>query len=245
MKERQVLVEAQGTALQVFDKFEAEIVEFEKYFNGKEYDLTTEKGIEACEGDKLLLRKVEIRIDKTRKDRGKSLRDAITELNASAKVCHNRVHTMWEVIDKPLAIIRQANLDAAIDAKEKADAEAKAIEDKRLAGLQAREDAANTKEAELKVKEDALNSGQIKKDLEEAKITAANDAVIAEQAKQLAKKNRLAKAEKARLANVEHCKIYNNLALDAIVAITGDPASSLRVVKAIVKGEIPNVVMMY
>lgn len=245
MNERQELVEAPTTAIQPFDEFEAEIVEFEEMNSKMEFDLATEKGIEDCESYLFLLRKVEIRIDKKRLLKGADLRKAVTDLNESAKVCRNRVHAMWEVIDKPLAVIRQAALDAAIDAKEKADAEAQAIEDKRLADLQVRENAAKAKEAELKVKEDVLNADQIAKDLEDAKRVAAEEAIAKEQAKELAIKNQLAEENRKRQANVEHCKKYNNLALEAIVAITGDPASSLRLVKAIVKGEIPNVTMNY
>ncbi len=249
MNTGQELVDKPETAIQVFDEYEAEIVQFEKYFDGKEYDLTTEKGIEACEGDKLLLRKVEIRIDRTRKERGKSLRDAVTELNASAKVCHNRVHAMWEVIDEPLAVIRQAELDAAIDAKEKEDAAVKAAEEQRESELKAREDAAKAKETELKEKEDAINAtanaAQHEKELEDAKLVAAQKAIEKEKAKALAEKNRLEGIETARKANVAHRTEFNNLALDAIVAVTGDPASSLRLVKAIVKGEIPNVSINY
>ena len=256
MNDGQELVDKPETAIQPFDEYEAEIVQFEKYFDNKKYDLATEEGMDLCEGDKLLLRKVEIRIDKTRKERGKSLRDAVTTLNECAKVWHNRVHAMWEVIDEPLAKIRQAKLDAEIDKHEKEQAELKAIEDKRLADLKAREDAAAAKEAELKAIEDTLNAGQHAADIKEAARIAAENAIAEERrianqketdriAAELAEKNRLAEIERKRLADVEHQKEFNNLALDAIVAVTGDPASSLRLVKAIATGKIPNVKMIY
>ena len=245
MKEGQELVEAPETVIQPFVEFEAEIVEFEEMNSKMKFDLTTEKGVEECEAYLLLLRKVEIRIDKKRKTKGTSLRKAVTDLNASAKIWHDRVHTMYEVHDEPLAKVRQAILDAAIDKAEAEKAEAQAIEDKRLADLQEREDAAKAKEAELKEKEDALNADQIKKDLEDAKLAAAQKAIDDERATVTAENNRLAEVEKARQANVEHCKKYNNLALDAINALIDDPATSLRLVKAIVKGEIPNVTMNY
>lgn len=256
MKEGQELVEAPETAIKVFDKFEAEIVEFEEVNSKMKFDLATEKGITDCTAYLLLLRKVEIRIDKTRKEKGASLRKAVTDLNANAKVWHNRVHTMYEVHDEPLAKIRQAKLDAEIDKMEKEKTELKAAEEKREADLKKREAATNAKEAELKAKENALNADQIKKDLEEAeRIGAANAVIIekqrqADEASQKAEDELQAKiaADKViadRQANTEHRKNYNNLALEAITAITGDPASSLRVVKAIVKGEIPNVTMNY
>jgi hypothetical protein len=260
MNEGQELVEAPVTDIQPFNQYEAEIVQFEKYFDGKEYDLTTEEGIEVCEADKLLLRKVEIRIEKTRKTRGADLLKATKELNASAKVCHNRVHVMWGVVDKPLAKIRQAKLDAEIDAREKEQDEANAAEAKHIADLEAREakllaDEAKLNEAQAAIDEKA-NVAQRKKDIAEAATAAAEKAVSDERArahkekndriaKDLAEKNAADDIEAARKANVEHCKEFNNLALDAIIAIIDDPATSLRLVKAIVKGEIPNVSMNY
>lgn len=249
MNEGQELVEAPETAIQPFDEFEAEIVEFEEMNSKMKFDLTTEKGLEDCEAYLLLLRKVEIRIDKKRLAKGTDLRKAVTDLNASAKVWHNRVHVMYDVHDEPLAKIKQANLDAAIDAKEKEDAAVKAAEELRESELKAREDAAKAKEAELKEKEDDINAdaNRIKheKEIEDAKLVAAQEAIEKEKAKVLAEKTRLEGIETARKANLEHCKEFNNLALDAIVAVTGDPATSLRLVKAIVKGEIPNVTMNY
>ena len=256
MNEGQELVDTPATAIQPFVEFEAEIVEFEEMNSKMKFDLATEKGVEECESYLLLLRKVEIRIDKKRKAKGTDLRQAVTDLNASAKEWHNRVHVMYEVHDKPLAKIRLAKLDAIIDAKEKADAEAKAIEDKRLADLQEREDAANAKEAELKAKEDALNAGQIAKDLEDAKRVAAEDATanakreaedqrIIEEGRLKAQKEQAAEETRQRQANVEHRKDFNNKAVEALVEFTGSNAMAIELVKAIVKGEIPNVTMNY
>lgn len=245
MKDGQILVEAKETGIQPFDKFEAEIVEFEKINAEKTFDLTTEVGLCDCEDYLKKLRKVEIEIEKTRKIKGADLLKATKDLNASAKVWHARVHAMYEVIDKPLQVIRQIALNAAIDAKEKEDAAAKAIEDKRLADLEEREAEVTAKAAELKEKEDAVNATKIAQDLEEAKLTAANNAVIAEQAKATANRQRVIDEQLAREADEEHRKKYNNLALDAIVAIIDDPATSLRLVKAIVKNKIPNVTMNY
>ena len=260
MNEGQELVEAKETAIQPFSEFEAEIVEFEEMNSEMKFDLATEKGVEECEAYLLLLRKVEIRIEKKRKAKGTDLRQAVTDLNDSAKVWHNRVHVMYDVHDEPLAKVRQAILDAAIDAKEKADAEAKAIEDKREAELKAREADMAAKEAAIKEKEDKaaaiLRDAKHEKELEDAKLVAAQGAIEKEKvaahqrendrvAAELTEKNRLEGIETARKANVEHCKEFNNLALNAIIAITDDPASSLRLVKAIVQGKIPNITMNY
>lgn len=282
MNEGQELVEAPKAEIQPFDKFEAEIVEFEKYNAEKQFDLTTEEGKEACEKYLFKLRKVEIAIDKTRKAKGTDLRKAVTDLNASAKVWTERVHKMYEVIDKPLRIIKQAELDAAIDKMEKEKAAEKAIEDKRLADLAEREEKAAAKEAELKAKEDAMNAEANKlavaKQIEEAeKIGAANAVIIAEaKAEQdkidaiaalqaehhqqendrLAKeitdklaanteKSRLAEIERKRQANVEHRKAFNNAAVLELDDITCNSKMSIDIVKAIVKGEIPNISMNY
>ncbi len=249
MNEGQELVEAPTTEIQPFIEFEAEIVEFEEMNSKMKFDLATEKGVEECESYLLLLRKVEIRIDKKRKAKGTDLRKDVTDLNASAKEWHNRVHVMYEVHDKPLVKIRQAKLDAEIDKHEKEQARLKAEDDKRLADLEAREAAANTKEAELKTKEDAVN-------LEEAKQIAAEEAVAAEQAdahqrkndeiaKELAEKNRQAEIERLRQADVGHRKDFNRGAANALDAITGDSDISVAVVIAIVSGTIPNVTMNY
>jgi len=249
MNEGQELVDVPQAEIQPFVEFEAEIVEFEEMNSQMKFDLTTDKGVKECEDYLFLLRKVEIKIDKKRKAKGTSLRKAVTDLNTSAKVWHERVHRMYEVHDEPLAKVRQEKLDAEIDKHEKEQAELKRIEDERLADLKKREDEVRAKEAELKEKEDAAK-------LIESNRMAAEEAVAAEReqahqaendriARELAEKNRLAAEEQARQVNVEHCKKYNNLALDAISAIIGDPVVSLELVKAIVKGEIPNVTMNY
>ncbi len=238
MNEGQELVGAPTTAIQPFVEFEAEIVEFEEMNSKMKFDLATEKGVEECESYLLLLRKVEIRIDKKRKAKGTDLRQAVTDLNASAKEWHNRVHVMYDVHDKPLAKIRQANLDAIIDAKEKADAEAKAIEDKRLADLEKREAAANAKEAELSQKQHAQDIEDARREAGEvAKRQAVRDI---EDAAANAKRDK-----EAREANVKHRKDFNNAAALAIENITCDRGISVLVVTAIVKGEIPNVTMNY
>lgn len=218
MKEGQELVDKPATELSVFNEYEQEIVQFEQYFADKEYDLTCEEGVKSCEGDLLLLRKVEIRIDKTRKSRGKHLRDAVTDLNASAKVCHNRVHTMYETVDAPLQVVRQAELNAAMDKMEAEKAELKAIEDKRLADLEAREAKMAAKEAEQQAKDDAAqavrDAAERKEELEAAALLAAENARLqaehdavdaAEQAKQdqadaVAEVERKAKADADILA---------------------------------------------
>lgn len=267
LKDGQELVEAPETSMQVFDEYEQEIVQFEKYFADKKYDLTSEEGTKACEGDLLLLRKVEIRIDKTRKSRGKSLRDAVTELNASAKVCHNRVHAMYETIDAPLQVIRQKNLDEAMDKLEAEQAEIKAAEVKREAELITREAEVNAglakiaeadrkeeieaaallaaENATLQAKQDAINAEA------QAKINTAN-AVAAEKKRvadlyetEQAEQRKIAADLAAKAANVEHQREFNNLALEALNALTDDPATSLRIVKAIVNREIPNVTLTY
>ncbi len=249
MNEGQELIAAPETAIQVFDKFEAEIVEFEEMNSKMEFDLKTEKGITDCTAYLLLLRKVEIRIDKTRKEKGASLRKAVTDLNENAKVWHNRVHTMYEVHDEPLAEIKQAKLDAEIDKYEKEKAELKAIEDARLADLEAREAATSAREFKLKVKEDAINlkanAAQIAKDLEDAKLAAAQEAIEKEKARALAETNRLTEETRKRQANIEHRKDFNNAAALAIENITCDRGISVLVITAIVKGEIPNITMNY
>jgi len=289
MNNEQVLVEAPPTEIQVFNEVKANIVDFEKMIPEMKFDFTTEKGIDDCEAVKLLVRKVEIRIEKIRKVKGADLLKATKDLNASAKVWHNRVHKMYEVLDAPLQVIRQAKLDAEIDKHDKEQAELKAAEEKREADLQAREAKMAEAETKQKEKDDAaqavLEAAEREKELEavklqaaeEAKLQAAQDAIdavakakqdtadavaevqrvakaeaqaIAERASQDAENALQAKiaeeqAETKRQANVEHQKEFNNLALDAIVAVTGDPASSLRLVKAIVTGKIPNVTMNY
>lgn len=256
MNEGQELVEAPKTEIQPFVEFEAEIVEFEKCNAEMQFDLTTEQGKEDCEKYLLKLRKVEIAIDKKRKSKGASLRAAVTDLNASAKVWHERVHKMYEVTDKPLRIIKQAELDAAIDKMEKEKAAEKAIEDKRLADLEEREAAAKVKEAELKAKEDVINAEanqaeQAKRVKEAAEAAAAeaahaaNNQRIAEDLERQNEIDRAAEADRQRQNDVEHRKAFNNAAVLALDDITCNSKMSIDIVKAIVKGEIPNIKMLY
>jgi hypothetical protein len=182
MNEGQELVEAASTEIQPFNCFEAQIVAFEDTITDMTFDLTTEQGIVECEGVKKKLRKVEIEIEKVRKSKGKDLLKATKDLNESAKVWHKRVHDMYEWIDKPLQEIRQAELNAAIDAKEKEEAALKKIEDDRIADLERREAEMAAKEAEQKEKDDAAHAVQEaadrEKEIEAAKLQAAEEAKL-------------------------------------------------------------------
>ena len=249
-----------NTELTVFEQVEADIVAFEDVNAELVFDVTTAEGEKYCKEYLGKLRKVRNRIEKLRKETKKEYLDAGRAVDAEAKKYISRVESMHDMHEGPIKALEQKRLDAEIDTREKEQAELKAIEEKRIADLEAREAIMAAKEAEQKAKEDAFNAeaNQAKhdKEIEDAKLVAAQEAIVKEQAAahqrendriaaELAENNRLADIEDKRIADVEHCKEFNNLALDAIVAVTGDPASSLRLVKAIVKGEIPNVKMNY
>ena len=249
MIEGQELVEAPETAIKPFNEFEVRFAEIKLALKEKTYDLTTEQGIEECEADKTLIRKVEIGIEKKRKAMGAAFLKSTKDLNASAKVCHNMVHELWEVIDKPLQVMRQIALDAEIDAREKAQAEEKAAEEKREAELAARETKVAESEAKLNEANDkikkAAEAAQAETDRVAREEKAVKDALDKQATEAAEKIQKETDAANARAADVQHRKKYNNLALEAITAKTGDPASSLRLVKSIVEGEIPNVTMNY
>jgi hypothetical protein len=282
MNDGQVLVEAPSTEIQVFSEFDARIAELKEHLTNKEYNLTTEEGKDEAEKDKGLLRKVEIKIEKKRVAKGAPLLKATKDLNADAKVYHNKVHGLWEIIDKPLQIIRQAELDAAMDKMEAEKAAAKAIQDAKDAELEKLRAIVAKQEADAKAITDAAER---KEELdaaallaaENAKLQAKQDAIDAaakakqDQADAVAEVERKAKVEAeallkkaadlyeaeqaeqrkidagilARQQDEDHRREFNNLALDAITAIIDDPATSLRLVKAIVSNKIPNVKMIY
>lgn len=121
--------------------------------------------------------------------------------------------------------IADAKVEAAEEAKRQAAQAATAAAEKAE-----RDKAAAVAEVERKAKEEA-----------DRKAKEIADKYAAEQAEQA----RLDEIERDRQADEEHRKNYNNLALDAIVAITGDTVSGLELVKAIVKGEVPNITMNY
>lgn len=136
MNTGQELVEAPETEIQPFNEFEVRFAEIKAHICEKSYDLTTEQGIEEAESDKTLIRKVEIGIEKKRKSLGAGYLKATKELNASAKVCQAMVHELWEVIDKPLQVLRQIALNEAMDKMEEEKAELKRIQDEKDAELE-------------------------------------------------------------------------------------------------------------
>jgi hypothetical protein len=289
MNEGQELVEAKTTEMQVFSEFDARIAELKEHLTNKEYNLTTEEGKDEAEKDKGLLRKVEIKIEKKRKIKGADLLKATKGLNADAKVYHNKVHDLWEIIDKPLQIIRQAELDAIMDARDAEQAELKAAEEKREAELLAREVKVNEGLAKLAEQEAELDAArdaaERKEELEAAALLAAEAATLqaaqdaidaAAKAKQVladaiaeserkskvaadalakkaadlyeakqAEKDKLAAEHQARVTDLDHRRDYNSIASQAIFIHCGDVEVSEGIVRAIVKGEIPNVTLNY
>jgi hypothetical protein len=186
MNEGQELVEAKSTEIKPFDQYEAEIVAFEKDNAEKGFDLTDPEGRKACEAHMLLIRKVEIRIEKTRKEKGKDLLKATKDLNASAKVFHERVHKMYEVWEKPIQVLKQIELDAMMDARDAEIAAEKAIQDEKDAELEKLRGIVAKQEADAKEKEDAAqatrDAAERKDELEAAALLAAENAKL--QAKQ-------------------------------------------------------------
>lgn len=140
---------------------------------------------------------------------------------------------------------------AALHAKLEAEqAEAKAARDLFEAEKQAEANkAAAVEDAKLQAAQDAIDAAkkaeQDKEDAVMAERKKAHDEKNDRIAAELAEKNRLAEIDRVRIADFEHRKEFNNLAFDAIVAITSDTAISMELVKAIVKDEIPNVTLNY
>jgi hypothetical protein len=141
---------------------------------------------------------------------------------------------------------QQAKDDAAQaerDATErKEELEAAALLAAETATLQAAQDAID---AEVKAKQDVLDAIAETERKAEAEADRLAKEVADKYEAQQAEQDEIDAAILARQQDEEHRKEFNNLALDAIIAVTGDPATSLRLVKAIVKGEIPNVTMNY
>jgi hypothetical protein len=296
LNEGQELVEAPTNEIQVFSEFDARISELKEHLTNKEYNLTTEEGKEEAEKDKSSLRKVEIKIEKKRVLKGAGLLKATRKLNADAKAYHSKVHGLWEIIDKPLQIIRQAELDAVMDKRDEEIADAKRIQDEKDAELEKLRGIVAKQEADAKAIEDAAqaerDAAERKDELEAAALLAAENAKLqakqdaidaaakAEQdksdavaeverkakadaailAKEIADKYEAEQAEqrkidadlKAKAANVEHQKDFNNTAVFAIESIllnseptTGSKELSIAIVTAIAKRQIPNVTINY
>ncbi len=145
---------------------------------------------------------------------------------------------------------REEEANARLAEIEKREAVAKAARDLFEAEKQAEADKVTAVEdAKLQAAQDAIDAA---KKAEQDKLDAVAEVKrqIADEISQDAE-NKLQEqiaadiAEEKRQANVEHRKEFNNLALDAINSKIDDPATSLRLVKAIVKGEIPNVTLNY
>lgn len=119
----------------------------------------------------------------------------------------------------------KARLEAAKVTKRQAEQEAILAK-----GIAEQEQVNAVLEAEQKAKAEAA-----------AKAKEIADKYAAEQA---AKDEQVA-IDQARAANEEHRRDFNNQAVDKLVAITGSNTMSMDIVKAIVKGEIPNITMNY
>jgi hypothetical protein len=260
MNEGQELVEVPEAEIDLFEAFSDPLTELEEKNLKVKFDITTYEGETKCKKYIEKVGKFRIGVEKLRVSLKSEFLEKGRDVDKKAKVYQSRIAAIDAVHSVPLKALEHKRLNEVLEAQEAAKAELKAADDKRLADLQEREDKAKAKEAELQVKEDAFNAAanlvKHKQEVAEAGRIAAEEAVAKEKAdahqrendriaKELAEKNKLAEEEAARVANVEHCKKYNNLALDAINAHIDDPATSLRLVKAIVKGEIPNVTMNY
>jgi len=123
--------------------------------------------------------------------------------------------------------------------KEIKEAQAKAAED---AKNQAKQDAIDMAARVEREKEETAKQAELDK---QAAIDAEKKRAADKYAAEQAEKDKIAEETRKRQADVEHRKEFNNLALDAITAITGDIVSSLELVQAIIKGQIPNVTMNY
>ena len=147
----------------------------------------------------------------------------------------------------------QAIIDQAAKVEAERVAERQAIERKEeleAAALLAAENATlkaaqDAIEAEAKAKQaviDAVAETERKAQVEADRLAKeVSDKYAAQQAEQ----DTIDAGILARQQDEDHRRQYNNLALDAINAKIDDPQTSLRLVKAIVNGEIPNISMNY
>lgn len=127
--------------------------------------------------------------------------------------------------------------------KAKAEADAKAkIEAESQARLKAEQDAINAEKAKAQAEIDAKNAeiARQQKEMEDQRQTEARQAQQKIEAEQKAETERL-----AREADTENRKRVNNEIKDALEFLGLGEAMAIEVVKAMVKGQIPNITVNY
>jgi len=82
-----------------FDKFEAELVEFESKYKGLVYDLDDEDQTEYAKQNKKELRKSWNALEKSRKEKKKFHQDKVTHIDSSGKVIRDRIDVLVKEID--------------------------------------------------------------------------------------------------------------------------------------------------
>jgi hypothetical protein len=186
MKKGQELVEAPKVELSVFNKFEAELVEFEKVNELVTFDLDTFEGEEDCKKHVKNIGKLRIGVEKLRKSTKKEFVDGGNAVDKEAKVWQARIAAIDSVHSVPLKALENKRIKEVLDKVEAEKAEAKAIQDKKDTELDNFRRIAAEQEAAAEAIEDTKrilrDAAKRKEEFEAAALLAVEDAKL--QAKQ-------------------------------------------------------------
>jgi hypothetical protein len=271
MNKGQELVEAPKAGLQLFEAFIDPLEELKELSLTTKFDIETYEGETDCKKFIAKIGKFRIGVEKLRVSLKADFLEKGRTVDKEAKVYQASIAEIDAIYSVPLKKLEAKRIAEVLDAREKEQAELKAIEDKREAELKEREAKVVASEAKIKEAEDAAlvvrQAAEHKEELEATALLAAEEAtrkakqdttdaialaVATENrrvadlyATQQAEQDAIEEADRKRQANVEHRKKFNNIAVNALDNLTHETEISIEIVKAIVKGEIANVTMNY
>jgi hypothetical protein len=181
MNEGQELVE-ETKVLSVFNKFEADLVEFEKVNEMITFDLDTFEGEEGCKKHIKNIGDVRIGVEKLRKSTKKEFLDGGNAVDKEAKMWQARIAKIDAVHSVPLKALETKRINEVLAEQEAIKAKAREEDRKRIADLEEREAKMAAKEAAQKIKDDSLqaerDAAERKEELEAAALLAAEAATL-------------------------------------------------------------------
>jgi len=235
--------------LAVFDSVAATIAEYKVENEKLVFDYADSNGEKDARSHIAKLRTVKTEIANIHKEAKAEALAFGRRLDAKKNEYTSEVESMIAVHKDPLdkiAAEKQAIIDAEI-------AKAQAEEEKRLADIEAREQAVKDAEEKLaKEKEEAARIAR-EKDIaigaaERAREQAEAKAKAEADAKELAERKRIeaeSLKERKRIANKKHRKEVEDAIHFALTELTFDPEDAERFIEALKENEIPHVTILY
>jgi hypothetical protein len=182
LKEGQELVKSPEAAIDLFEAFSDPLTELEEKNTKVKFDITTYEGETECKKYIAKVGKFRIGVEKLRVSLKREFLDKGKAVDKKAKVYQARIAEIDAVHSVPLKELENKRIAEALEAREAEQAALKAIEDKRVADLEAREAKMAAKEAEQQIKDDAAqaerDAADRKEELEAAALLAAENVKI-------------------------------------------------------------------